>query len=229
MIQAVILAGGKGTRLRPITYRIPKPMVPIDGKPFLQHLSELIRSFGIRRTLLLVGYLGSQIEEYFGDGGDFGLEISYSHEDTPLGTGGALKNAEDELEDEFLLLNGDTYLPIDYRGLIRHFRAYDKICTMVGFSNQEGIVANNLLVSDSGQVKTYNKRNPLGMTHVDAGAIVLKREVLSYIPRARICSIEEEVFPELIKVEEMYAYTTNQRFYDMGSFEELELVKRILR
>jgi len=113
-MQVVILAGGKGTRLRPITYQVPKPMVPIHGKPFLQYQLELIKSLGINEVLLLVGYLGKQIEEYFGGGPKFGLNIEYSYENNPLGTGGALKNAEEKLAEKFLLLNGDTFLPMDY-------------------------------------------------------------------------------------------------------------------
>src|SRR5208282_6436393 len=117
--QAVILAGGLGTRMRPITETIPKPMIAVAGEPFLHHQLSLLRSFGIRRVLLLVAYLGDQIENYFGDGTSLGLQLGYSYESAPLGTGGALKNAEALLDDEFVVLNGDTYLAIDYAALIR--------------------------------------------------------------------------------------------------------------
>src|SRR4029077_9597920 len=116
-MQVLILAGGLGTRMRPITETIPKPMITVAGKPFLQHQLELLRGAGIAKVLLLVAYLGEQIREYFGDGAKFGCKISYSFEPAPLGTGGALKNAEAQLQDDFVLVNGDTYLGIDYRAL----------------------------------------------------------------------------------------------------------------
>ncbi len=119
--QAVILAGGLGTRMRPITETIPKPMIMVAGKPFLQHQLGLMSRAGIEEALLLVAYLGEQIQEYFGDGAKFGCKVSYSFEPSPLGTGGALKNAEAQLQDQFVVVNGDTYLAIDYCALVKEF------------------------------------------------------------------------------------------------------------
>ncbi len=104
--------------MRPATETIPKPMIQVAGKPFLQHQLELLQASGIDRSLLLAAYLGEQIEEYFGDGEKLKLNISYSYEQMPLGTGGALKNAEQKLQNSFVLLNGDTYLEIDYSALL---------------------------------------------------------------------------------------------------------------
>lgn len=125
IIQAVILAGGKGTRLRPLTYEIPKVMIDINGRPFLQYVLELLHKKGISNIVLLVSYLGEQIEKYFGDGKKFGLDITYSYEDPPLGTGGALKKAERLLLPEFLLVNGDTYLDFEDKSLKNRFRDLD--------------------------------------------------------------------------------------------------------
>ena len=114
-MQAVILAGGKGRRLRPITEQIPKPMIEIKGKPFLQYQLEFIKDCITKDILLLVGYLGDKIEAYFKNGSGLGLNIQYSYEKAPLGTAGALRNANDKLEDEFLLLYGDSYLLLQTR------------------------------------------------------------------------------------------------------------------
>jgi len=228
-MQAVILAGGKGTRLRPLTYQIPKPMVPIHGKPLLQHQLELIKSFGIDKVLLLVSYLGNQIEEYFGDGSRLGLKIEYSYEESPLGTGGALKNAEDKLATEFLLLNGDTFLPIDYRKLINYFNQHNKIGVIVVYNNSEKVAPNNIAIRDSDLVLGYNKKDAEGMTHVDAGAMVFKKEVLNLIPKGHMCSLEEEIFHKLIKERQLLAFPTGQRFYDMGNLEGLTVIEEILR
>jgi NDP-sugar pyrophosphorylase family protein len=221
-IQAVILAGGLGTRMRPLTESIPKPMIEVRGKPFLHHQFELLRSFGIRRIVLLVAYLGEQIEKHFGDGTALGLQLSYSHEPQPLGTGGALKNAEAMLDEELLLLNGDTYLAIDYAALANAFRASEATAMIVAYENSDALVPSNLALSADAGVVTYRKRDPRGLTHVDAGVTALRREVLAEIRAGRQCSLEEEIFPKLIERGQMKAWVTKQPFYDMGSAAGLE-------
>jgi len=223
--QAVILAGGLGTRMRPITETIPKPMISIAGKPFLQHQLELLRSSGIDRSLLLVAYLGEKIEEYFGDGGELQLNISYSYEPTPLGTGGALKNAEQKLQNIFVLINGDTFLPINYSALVFRFATLRCKALVVAYKKPMGTlsalpadhVPNNLLVGRDGKVQAYRKHDPEGLTHIDAGAIVLSKEILKMLRSGKKCSLEEEIFPLLISAGEMYAWETSEPFYDMGS------------
>lgn len=228
-MQIVILAGGKGTRLSPLTYQVPKPLVRIHSKPFLQFQLELIKSFGFNEVLLLVSYLGNQIEEYFGNGLNFGLKIKYSYEENPLGTGGALKNAEDEIAEEFLLLNGDTFLPIDYGELIRYFHKFNKIGVLVAYNNSEKVAPNNIAIEKSNLITHYNKRDSKGMTHIDAGAMVFKKDVLDLIPKSQISSLEEEIFHKLIRRKELLAFPINERFYDMGNFKELEIIREVLR
>lgn len=227
--QAVILAGGFGTRMRPITETLPKPMIPVLGKPFLEQQLAMLAEAGFRRALLLVAYLGEKIEEYFADGSSRGWNLSYSYEASPLGTGGALKNAESKLEDEFVVLNGDTFLPIDYAALWRAFRASDSSAFIVAYEKSGSAAANlllnrlpnNLAVAPDGNVTAYRKRDPQGLTHIDAGVLILRKEVLKKIPAARPCSLEEEIFPRLIEEGRMKAWTTAEPFYDMGSPEGL--------
>jgi mannose-1-phosphate guanylyltransferase/phosphomannomutase len=228
-IQAVVLAGGKGTRLKPVTYQIPKVMVNVCGRPFLQHQIELLKSFKIKQILLLVGYLKNDIKEYFKDGSRFGVDIDYSCEENLLGTGGALKNAKDKLSEEFLLLNGDTFLPIDYNEFIRYSKKCRTIAVIAAYNNLEKKFSNNLAVEGEGEVIGYDKRNPGKMTHVDSGAMILKKEALKYIPDNRVCSFEEEIFHKLIAKREMSAFISGQRFYDMGSFEGLKLLTERLK
>jgi NDP-sugar pyrophosphorylase family protein len=228
-MQAVILAGGKGTRLRPLTYSIPKPMVPIGGRPFLWYQVQFLKAFGIRDILLLVGYLGDRIEEYFGGGAEFGLSIVYSREETLLGTGGALKNARDKLAGEFLLLNGDTFLPMFYPELIYRFHCSGKTGVLTVYGNPDGIAPNNIAVGEAGLVTGYDREDPSRMTHLDAGAMVFKKSLLELIPSGKVCSLEGEIFRKLISRAELAAFVTSQRFYDMGSLHGLELVKEVLR
>lgn len=228
-MQVVILAGGKGARLRPLTYETPKPMFPINGKPFLEYQLELVKSYGFCDALILAGYLGKQILEYFGDGRNLGMNLQYAIEGHPLGTGGALKNAQDRLKKEFLLLNGDTFLPIDYVEVIDYFHLCNTMATITVYDNPGLVVPNNIAVRKSNKVVNYNKKYSKGMTHVDAGAIVLKKEILNVIPEGRVCSLEEDIFPELIKMRELSAFTISQRFYDIGTFKDLEVIKSVLK
>jgi N-acetyl-alpha-D-muramate 1-phosphate uridylyltransferase len=227
-MQVVILAGGKGTRLMPLTAHVAKTMALIHDRPFLQHQLEFLKSQGFYRFLLLVGYLKDQILQYFGDGAKFALQIDYSVEPLLLGTGGALKNASDKLDKEFLLLNGDTFLPIDYNALIMFARQNRKIGTMTVYDNADGKMINNTALGLSNRVVDYNKRNPVGMTHVDAGAIVFKKAVLDHITAVSTCSLEQEVFLKLIAQDEMVAFVTEQEFYDIGSFKGLEKLREKL-
>ena len=215
--QAVILAGGLGTRMRPVTETIPKPMIPVCGRPFLQHQLELVRTNGIERVLLLVSYLGEQIEQYFQRGDSMGMKIGYSYESSPLGTGGALKNASSKLEEKFLLLNGDTFLDVDYAAVVADFQHHKPQALIVARKSPNMPVPNNLAVSADGHVTAYQKRNPENMTCTDAGAIVLSREVVDDIAPAQICSLEEQIFPKLIQRGEMRAWVTPEPFFDMGS------------
>jgi NDP-sugar pyrophosphorylase family protein len=222
--QAVILAGGLGTRMRPITETIPKPMIAVAGKPFLQWQLELLHKGGIGKALLLVAYLGEQIELYFGDGKKFGGYVDYSYEPSPLGTGGALKNAEAKLQDWFVLVNGDTYLAIDYDKLVRDFTAANCAAMIVAYEKPAVATAvpasalpGNLGVNTEGMVTAYRKREPEGLNHIDAGVIALKKEILNGLPAGQKCSLEEEIYPRLIARGEMRAWVTREPFYDMGS------------
>jgi NDP-sugar pyrophosphorylase family protein len=228
-VQAVILAGGLGTRMLPITTSIPKPMIPVNGKPFLHYQLELLARFGLRRVLLLVAYLGEQIEAYFGKGTALGVDLTYSYERKPMGTGGAVKNAAAQLDNQFVILNGDTYLPIDYRALLQSFRERNNSAMIVAYRPATEASADlvsrlpkNLAVSADGKISAYRKRDPQGLTHIDAGVLVLRKDVLDRILPQRKCSLEEEIFPQLIAQREMEAWTTNEAFYDMGSPAGLE-------
>jgi len=236
-MQAVILAGGLGTRMRPITETIPKPMITVAGKPFLQHQLELLSGAGCERALLLVAYLGEQIQEYFGDGTRFGCNISYSFEPSPLGTGGALKNAQAQLQNYFVLVNGDTYLAIDYGELVGKFAEANCSALIVAYEKPAAvsqhipanILPNNLGVDVEGVVTAYRKRDPEGLSHIDAGVIVLKKGILAGLVPGQKRSLEEEIYPNLIARGEMRAWVSREPFYDMGSPQGLAALEEKLK
>lgn len=202
--------------MRPYTETVPKPMLPVLGRPFLEHQLELLERNGIDKILLLVGYLGDAIERHFGERWDLSTKLAYSYEDKPMGTGGALKIAADKLENDFLVLNGDTLLDIDYAAFVERFRSSGKTALVAAYLNTSGQVPSNLDISDEGTVASYTKRRTNGR-YVDAGVIALRRSALDLIPAGQPSSLEEEAFPKLIASAELVAWPTATAFFDMGT------------
>jgi len=227
-MQVVILAGGLGTRLIPITYKTPKVMIEIDGAPFLYYLLELFKRKGFKEVLLLVGYLGRQIESYFGNGNKFGLSISYSFEQQPLGTGGALKNAQDLIDQEFILANGDTYLDFDYSSFIESFYKINKKGLMCVYTNRKKEIQDNVLMDNNTIIK-YDKNNSRALSGVDAGILVFKKDILQLIPDYKKISLEDCVYHELIRQKEFFGFTTDKQFLDIGNFQMLKHAKDFLK
>lgn len=231
-MQAVILVGGLGTRLKPLTEQIPKVMVPVNGKPFLLHLLELLKSQGINDIVLCTGYLGEQVRDIFGDGENLGVRIRYSEEKGGLlGTGGALKQAQSLLNDYFLVINGDTYLPIDYSEVERAFLKRGKKALMVVYDNQEDTgVKNNVELDNDLMVMRYDKEGyNSGIKYVEAGVLILRREILNLMEEGRSISLEKGLYRTLIQQRQLAAYVTEQRFHDIGTLKQKMIFEQFLK
>ena len=205
--QALILVGGLGTRLRPYTQEVPKPMVDIEGKPFLEFKIESLKKYGIKDFILCVGHLGNIVEEYFEDGKRLGVNISYSYEkDELLGTAGAIKNAENLINGDFIVTNGDTYLDVDIDKLIEFHNNHDFPFTMVITEathpkTQELVELNNQEISKIHKRDTIEHEDHLKSTRnpfVNGGFYIMNKEILNYIPSFKKVSLEQEIFPNLI-------------------------------
>jgi len=231
-LQAVILAGGLGTRLSPLTRTIPKPMVPVAGVPYLEHQLRLLKRQGITDILLLTGYLGNRIEEYFGQGGSLGLSIRYSREASPLGTGGALRQARPLLADDFIVIYGDSYLPIPYAPVLAHLRAARAQGVLVVYDGRlgESPVPNNVGLGPEGYVTCYAKDSGqvTGLEYVEAGVLAFRQSALDLLPAEGVVSLEQCLFPQLIVRRELVSFVTSQRFYDIGTPERLEAIESLL-
>jgi NDP-sugar pyrophosphorylase family protein len=232
-MQAVILAGGLGTRLGTLTSKVPKPMVPVAGRPYLEHQLRLLARQGIRDVLLLTGYLGEQIQSYFGGGGRLGLRIRYSRERQPLGTGGALRAAGHLLNDSFLLLYGDSLLPMEYAAVGRRLRDSAALGVIVAYRDAAGDtrVRPNVALDRSGLVTRYDKtaQNDAELQYVEAGVSCFRRDVLHLLPGDDPASFEESVFPRLIEGRRLAGLPTAQRFYDIGTPERLRAIEDYLQ
>jgi NDP-sugar pyrophosphorylase family protein len=227
-MQAVILAGGLGTRLPSVTKNMPKPMARIAGVPYLEYQLRLLQQQAILDIVILTGYLGDQIEAYFSDGSQFGLSIRYSRERTPLGTGGALREAGNLLAESFLVIYGDSYLPIRYAEVLAQLESNAATGVVVIYDNRFGdtSVCNNIAVDANSHVIRYDKGSAGDptLTHVEAGVLAFRRRVLDLLPSAGVVSLENEVYPRLIGRKELLAWPTQQRFYDIGTPERLKAI-----
>ncbi len=226
--QAVILAGGRGTRLRPLTLDCPKPMIEFHGKPFLAYLMEMARGQGIRRVLLLLGYLPDVIRDYFGNGSRFGLLIDYAVSDVDDDTGRRLWLARERLDPTFLLLYCDNYWPMPLADMWRHFRDRDAAAQIAVYRNGDGYTRDNLIVGADGLVEVYDKtRTAPGLAGVDIGFAIVTAGVLDAVGDANV-SFEAVVYPELIARGRLAAYRTSHRYYSVGSHERLGLTRDFL-
>ena len=220
-MQAAILAGGLGTRLRPLTEKVPKAMVPVDGRPFLEYEIQLLKSNSVNDIVLCVGYLGDQIEGHFGDSKRFGVKIRYSHDGKELlGPIGGLKAAEPLLDDQFFVTYGDSYLRTDYAGMMASLRLGKKLGVMAVFRN-EGRFGKSDIIAKDGLVTAYDKKETRpGMVWVNFGVTALRREALSRVEPGRFCD-EVSFYGGLVAERQLVAYETFDRFYEIGSPEGL--------
>ncbi len=227
-MQAVILAGGLGTRLRPLTHRVPKPMIMVHGKPFLEYQIELLRGHGVVSIVLCVGHLGHIVKDHFGDGSRFGVDIRYSEEGQRLlGTAGALKRAEPLLQNEFFVIYGDSYLLLDYPAVMAFFQRRDKLALMVIYRNENRYERSN--VAAAGRfVQAYDKeRQTPEMVYINYGVSVLRKEALQYVPPRQVYS-QEELYQQLIQERQLLAFETLHRFYEVGSARGLADFSRLV-
>jgi NDP-sugar pyrophosphorylase family protein len=228
-IPVVILAGGLATRLRPLTEKIPKSLVEVAGRPFLEHQIALLRENGITEVFLCIGYLGEMIEGLFGNGKRFGVDIAYSSDgEKLLATGGAIKKLLPKLPDDFFVLYGDSYLPIDYQAVATHFRASGKPALMTVFRNDDAWDRSNVWFEE-GNIRRYSKTERLPqMRYIDYGLSICSQPIFENYPADEPFDLAI-VFEELSRRGELAGYEVHQRFYEIGSHEGLEDLDRLLR
>lgn len=227
-IPVAILAGGLATRLRPITEKIPKSLVPVAGRPFLAHQLELLRGCGIRRAILCIGYLGEMIQREFGDEA-FGVKLDYSFDgDKLLGTGGAIKRALTKLGKEFFVLYGDSYLPIEFAPVADAFRRAGKPGLMTVYCNEGKYDTSNVRFRD-GEILIYNKKLTLPeMRHIDYGLSLFQSAVFDSYPADRAFDLAE-VMGKLVGEKQLAGYEVSARFYEIGSPAGLSELESLLQ
>src|SRR6185295_13536756 len=220
-MKGLILAGGKGTRLRPLTIHTPKPVVPVANSPFLLYQIDLMRSAGIDEIILSLSYQPRKIEDLLKDGSDYGVWIRYAVEGTPLGTGGAFKNVEDHISDATVVFNGDVLTDIDLRAVVAHHKASKGVATIVLTPVENPSAYGLVETTPDGWIHRFiEKPGPDEITTntINAGIYVLEPSVLKYMPKGENYSFERGLFPTLLDHKEpVMSYVFDKYWIDIGT------------
>src|SRR5581483_7138297 len=223
-VKAVVMAGGEGTRLRPLTSNQPKPMVPIVGKPCMEHILELLRAHGFEDVVVTVAFLPQAIRSYFGDGTNLGLNLQYSVEESPLGTAGSVRLASDALDDTFLVISGDALCDIDLTKIVDFHREQGAAVT-IGLKSVENPLEFGIVVTDDdGKVERFLEKPSWGQVFSDTintGIYVLEPEVLKHVPTDRSYDFSKELFPLLLEMgRPIYGYVCEGYWQDIGNLDQ---------
>ena len=223
-MKALILIGGFGTRLRPLTCTTPKSLLPIVNRPFLEYQLELLKRHGIREIILCVSYLSHIFEDYFGSGKKWGLKIQYVHEKEPLGTGGAIKNAEELIDEPLLVLNGDVLTDIDLISL-KEFHKKNKAMATIALNRVKDPTIYGLVETDKkGKIQRFVEKpswDEVTTNAINAGIYLFEPQVLDFIPKGKNFSVERGLFPDLLaKKLPLYGYIFKGYWLDIGSIDK---------
>jgi len=225
LTKGIILSGGWGTRLRPLTCTLPKTLMPVVNKPVIERQILLLKAAGVKEIVLAVSVLAKELKAYFKDGSDLGVKIHYTNEDNPRGTAGAIKLAEDLLKDDnFFMLNGDVILNFDFKDMLASHKQYGATCSIASKVMDDPSGYGVLVVDEASQRITkflekneYKKpKNKLLPMPINAGIYLLEPEVFSYISPHKNVSIEYEVFPKFASEEKLFNYSISGIFMDIG-------------
>src|SRR5487761_1072447 len=201
-MKAVVMAGGEGSRLRPLTSRRPKPLVPVVGRPGMEHVLRLLRRHGITEVIITLQYLGASIRNYFGDGAELGMQLEYVVEDRPLGTAGSVKNAAQLLDETFIVISGDALTDIDLTQAVGFHRDHGARATLVLSRVANPLEYGVVITSVDGQVERFLEKPSWGEVfsdQVNTGIYVIEPEVLAYCPAGEPADWSQDVFPEMLR------------------------------
>lgn len=221
---AVILAGGKGKKLRPLTLELPKAMLPIKGKPLLEYTIQNLKNNNIRDIIICIGYLGDQIKTHFGDGKKFGVHVTYSQENEPLQTGGAIAKLKNILNNKpFLVIHGDTLTTLNFADLISFHNKYGTLVTVALTTTTNPQYFGQIQLHGTTLVKFFqNTENSKIRTHlIHCGMYVCDREIFQYFPDKK-AFLFEDVISDLIQKKKITGFIFEEQWFDVGNFESYE-------
>ncbi len=228
MLPVAILAGGLSTRLRPLTEKIPKSLLDVNGEPFIAHQLRLLRANGVRRAVLCVGHLGEMIRDVLKDGDAYGVEVDYSFDGgSLLGTAGAVKNALSKLGDAFFVLYGDSYLVCDYAAIARSFSSSGKLALMTVFRNN-GMWDSSNVEFEGGEILAYSKTDKTPRMHyIDYGLGAFRAAAFDNVLAGQPYDLAS-LYGDLLQARQLAGFEVTERFYEIGSPAGLEETARFI-
>lgn len=228
---AVIMAGGKGTRIASVNSEVPKPMIPIGGKPILEYTVEMLKNQGYTEIVLVVGHMGEIIKSYFQDGAKWGVSVSYIVEETPLGTAGALYYLKDRITSDFLLINGDIIFDVDIQKFAEYHRARHCTATILTHPNSHPYDSGLIIAGEDGRVSrwlTKEDERTWYRNRVNAGIHMLSPRVFDYFTSLQKTDLDRDILKQLIPEGELYCYDSPEYVKDMGTPDRYEAVTKDL-
>jgi mannose-1-phosphate guanylyltransferase/phosphomannomutase len=222
-VKAVILAGGEGTRLRPLTSNQPKPMMPVANRPMMEHIVRLLADHGFDDIVVTVAFLANHIRTYFGDGSDFGVRMRYATEDSPLGTAGSVRNAAEELDETFLVISGDVLTDIDLSAFVKAHRSTGAAGSIALKRVDDPVEFGIVITHDDGSIERFLEKPTWGQVFSDTintGIYVLEPEVFDFIPKDEVVDFSGDVFPAILKRgKPLFGYVAEGYWEDVGTLE----------
>lgn len=222
-MKAVIMAGGEGTRLRPLTSNCPKPMLPLANRPMMEYVIELLKRHGITEIVVTVAFLPNQIRDYFGDGSEFGVDIVYATEEEPLGTAGSVRNAMEHLDERFLVISGDVLTDIDLSGIVDVHESRGALATIGLIAVDNPLEFGIVITREDGSIERFLEKPTWGEVFSDTintGIFVLEPEIFDYIPEGRAVDFSGEVFPAVLEAGKPLFGAVAEGFWeDVGTLE----------
>ncbi|MCD6530920.1 NTP transferase domain-containing protein [bacterium] len=223
-MQAVIMAGGFGTRLHPLTYKRPKPMVPLVGKPMMEHIVNLLMRNGFREAISLLYYHGEMISSYFGDGSQFGIDMRYKSAEADLGTVGSVKNAADMIEGRFIVISADVLTDFDLQAAVKFHKERNALATIVLTRHPTPLQFGIVITDDEGRITRFLEKPAWGQVFSDTintGIYILEPEVLDWVPKGQFYDFSKDLFPRLLEAgEKLYGYIAPGYWRDVGNLRE---------
>lgn len=225
-MKAVVMAGGEGTRLRPMTANQPKPLLPVVNRPIMEHVLRLLRRHGLTETVVTVQFLASLIRNYFGDGAELGMSLQYATEETPLGTAGSVKNAESELRDgRFVVISGDALTDIDLTDMARFHQDNNALVTVALKSVPNPLEFGIVIAGEDGRIERFLEKPTWGQVFsdtVNTGVYMMEPEVFEYVAAGEVVDWSQQVFPKLLDIgAPLFGYVADAYWEDVGTLESL--------
>jgi len=223
-MKAVLMAGGEGSRLRPLTIVRPKPMVPIVNKPVMEHVLDLLKRHGITEVIVTVQYLASVIQDYFGDGSQLGMQISYSVEEVPLGTAGSVKKTQELLDDTFIVISADALTDFDLGGIIDFHRKNKATATLTLYQVANPLEYGVVIIDEEGKIRQFLEKPSWGEVFsdtVNTGIYVLEPSIFDYYESGKSVDFSQDVFPQLLRNQDrLFGYVASGYWCDVGNIQE---------